>query len=193
MKLIFATHNEHKLKEVKQLLSTTPFEIQGLSEIGYHTEIIEDGITMAENASIKSRTVHKALNAHVFSDDSGLEIEALDMRPGVHTARFAGPQKDAHDNMDKVLRLLQNERNRKARFKAVFSLIIENKEHSFEGIVNGSIAEEKQGLDGFGYDPIFIPEGYTDTFAQLPASVKNEISHRANAVRQLCKFLETYK
>lgn len=193
MKLIFATHNQHKLEEVKTMLASTPFDIVGLTEMDYHDEIIEDGTTLEQNATIKSETIFKKYNIDVFSDDSGLEVEALDMAPGVYTARYAGVQKNAHDNMDKVLQNLQGISNRKARFRAVVSLIIDGKEHQFEGIVNGTIAHQKSGKEGFGYDPIFIPEGHDVTFAELPAQVKNEISHRGRAIAKLCDFLRNYR
>ena len=191
MKLIFATHNEHKAQEVGSILGIDNLEVATLSQVGYHEEIVEDGLTLEENASIKSRTIYDKFGGNVFSEDTGLEVMALNMEPGVHTARYAGEQKSAADNMNKLLFALEGTHDRTARFRTVVSLIWEGEEYLFEGIVNGRIAGSKSGTDGFGYDPIFIPFGYDKTFAELPASVKNSISHRFRAMCQMQSFFKT--
>ena len=188
--LVFASSNAHKVEEVRKILGLTSDTLLSLEDIGWMDEIEETGTTLTENALIKSRIIATAKNINVFSDDSGLEVEALDMAPGVYTARYAGPQKDANDNMDKLLKALDGVANRKARFRAVVALIINGEEHLFEGIVNGHIAHQKTGEGGFGYDPIFIPEGYEKSFAELPDALKNTMSHRFRAVDQMRQFLE---
>jgi XTP/dITP diphosphohydrolase len=186
--LIFATHNDHKHQEVLEILGNGQFNVQNLKQIGFYDEIEETGITLEENALIKARAIYQKTGLDVFSDDSGLEVEALDMLPGVNTARYAGPQKNADDNMDKLLDELKQKKNRNARFRAVVALIWEGKEHLFEGIVNGQIAMKKSGRDGFGYDPIFIPEGFDKSFAELSAAIKNTMSHRYNSMDLLKNF-----
>ncbi|MDT0607217.1 non-canonical purine NTP diphosphatase [Croceitalea rosinachiae] len=188
MKLVFATHNTNKFKEVK-LLIPEPIELVSLEMIGCHDEIRETGKTLEENAQLKADFVTKNYGYPCFSDDTGLLVEALNGAPGVYTARYGGQQKDANDNMDKLLSELDQVLNRNAHFKTVIALNINEETHFFKGIVNGQITYKKQGNKGFGYDPIFIPDGYEKTFAELPLSVKNKISHRGLAIQKLITFL----
>lgn len=189
-KLVFATNNQHKLQEIREIL-LNKFEILGLKEFGFYEDIPETGKTLSENATIKSDSIFKEFNIDVFSDDTGLEIDALDGRPGVYSARYAGKDGDSEANIKKVLAELQNKTNRKARFRTVISLILNAKEHQFDGIVEGRITTKKHGSSGFGYDPIFIPDGYSETFAEMPVEEKNKISHRARATQKLVEFLKT--
>lgn len=189
MKLVFATQNENKAREIAQLLSS-PFEVLTLKEIGCHDDIPETAETLEGNASMKSKYIFEKFNCDCFSDDTGLEIEALNNRPGVYSARYAGEQKDANENMNKVLAELENLENRKARFRTVISLIWKGKEYLFEGIVEGRIAEEKTGNQGFGYDPIFIPEDKNVSFACMDLAEKNALSHRARAFEKMRQFLQ---
>ena len=188
-KIVFATNNKHKLKEVQQILGNK-YEVLGLMDIGFEGDIPETGKTLKANASIKSGFVYEKFGLDCFSDDTGLEIEALDGRPGVYSARFAGEPGDAEKNIEKVLFELENKQNRKARFRTIVSLILDGEEHFFEGIINGKIIDEKRGEDGFGYDPVFIPDGYQLTFAEMPADEKNKISHRSKAVEKLVEYLK---
>jgi len=187
MELIFATHNQHKLEEVKQMLPQT-IQFKSLTEIDFHDEIEETGSTFIENARIKAQTIHQKTGHNVFADDSGLVIEALNGAPGVYSARYAGTGK-SEDNIAKVLEELKGIENRNAYFIAVFCLILNGEEHLFEGRINGTISSEILGADGFGYDPIFIPEGNIKSFAQMSAQEKNSMSHRGRAVEQLNNFL----
>lgn len=187
MELIFATHNQHKLEEVKQMLPQH-IQFKSLTEINFHDEIEETGDTFIENARIKAQTIYKKTGVNVFADDSGLVIEGLDGAPGVYSARYAGTGK-SEDNIAKVLEELKNIENRNAYFIAVFCLILDGKEYFFEGRINGTISKSIMGADGFGYDPIFIPENYTQSFAEMSAEEKNSMSHRGRAVEQLNKFL----
>ncbi|WP_322969156.1 RdgB/HAM1 family non-canonical purine NTP pyrophosphatase [Faecalibacter sp. LW9] len=187
MELIFATHNQHKLEEVKQMLPQN-IQFKSLTEINFHDEIEETGDTFKENARIKAQTIYQKTGVHVFADDSGLVIEGLNGAPGVYSARYAGTGK-SEDNIAKVLEEMKGIENRKAYFIAVFCLILNGEEHFFEGRVNGTISTEILGADGFGYDPIFIPEGYTESFAQMTAEQKNSMSHRGRAVEQLNHYL----
>lgn len=191
MKLIFATNNPHKIEEVKNIVGNS-IELLTLNEIGCHTDIPETANTLEENAAMKSHYIYQHFQVDCFADDTGLEIEALHQAPGVYSARYAGPEKSSESNMQKVLQELKGISNRKARFRTVISLIIDGKEHLFEGIINGKITEEKHGDSGFGYDPIFIPDGYTKTFAELGEDIKNKISHRAKAIEQLSNFLNQF-
>lgn len=187
--LVFATNNAHKLAEIREMLAGQ-YEILSLADIGCHDDIPETADTLEGNALIKARHVSDRYGYDCFADDTGLEVEALDGRPGVHTARYAYP--DRHDpeaNTARLLRELRDKDNRRARFRTAIAYICQGREHLFEGIVNGTIATEKRGSQGFGYDPVFIPEGYDETFAQLGTDVKNAISHRARAVMALCQFL----
>jgi len=188
--IVFATNNEHKLYEVSQLLGDK-YNVIGLKDIGCTEEIPETADTLEGNALLKAKYVFDKFGKNCFSDDTGLEVEVLNNAPGVYSARYAGEEKSAEANMNKLLLELQNKTNRKARFRTVVTLIIDGAEHLFEGEVKGSIIEEKRGDEGFGYDPIFIPDGYTKTFAELPLAEKNTISHRARAVKKLVTFLET--
>lgn len=188
MNLVFATHNTNKLSEVKELLKNS-ISLKGLDEIGCFDEIPETGNTIEANATQKSSFVANKYKINCFADDTGLEVEYLNGEPGVYSARYAGEAKDANANMKLLLSNLKGVENRKARFKTVISLIINNEEFLFEGIVNGVISDSPIGSKGFGYDPIFIPDGYTKTFAELDFEVKNTISHRALAVNKLIDFL----
>lgn len=188
MKLCFATNNEHKLQEVKQLIGDK-FDIVGLAEIGHSDDIPEDYQTMEENSMQKARFINNKYGVNCFSDDSGLEVKSLNGNPGVYSARYAGEQRNSLDNNIKLLREMEGFEDRTANFKAVISLIYDNKEYQFEGIVEGRIANEMSGIDGFGYDPLFIPEGYHQTFAEMGAKEKNDISHRGRAVNKLVDHL----
>ncbi|WP_420602098.1 non-canonical purine NTP diphosphatase [Flagellimonas sp.] len=190
MKIVFATHNPNKLEEVRQLLPST-IELLSLNDIDCFDEIPETGKTLEENAKIKADYVTKNYGYNCFSDDTGLLIEALNGAPGVYSARYAGEQKNAQDNMDKVLSELNGHSNRVAHFKTIVHLNLEGNSYVFEGIVNGTIIEKQIGAGGFGYDPIFKPEGFSQTFGELSAETKNTISHRGKAVRKLIEFLKT--
>lgn len=191
MELVFATHNPHKTAEVAAILNGKIL-VQNLSDLGCHTDIPETAETIEGNASIKARYVFEHYHVDCFADDSGLEIEALDGAPGVCSARYAGESKNSEDNMQKVLHQLDGETNRKARFRTVISLMLDGKEYQFEGIINGVITHRKHGEGGFGYDPIFRPDGYDQTFAELGDDIKNRISHRAIAIDKLCQFLQSH-
>lgn len=189
-KLVFATNNAHKLEEVSAMLGTS-VSLMSLNDIGCHTDIPETGTTLEENALIKARYIHEHYGMDCFADDTGLEVEALDGAPGVYSARYAGEGHNSEENIRKLLHELEGKDNRKARFRTVFALIINGKEHLFEGIVKGEIIATKRGTSGFGYDPVFVPEGFTQTFAEMSDAQKNKISHRAIGVNKLCKFLNT--
>ena len=201
MKIVFATNNQHKLQEIRDILGSD-FEVVSLKEIGCDVDIPETGNTLEENALQKAQYVYDHYHISCFSDDTGLEVEALDGAPGVHSARYAeGTDHDSEANMAKLLRNLEGKDNRKARFRTVIALIQKQdvcpcgctsikKVNRFEGIVDGSIATEKHGTAGFGYDPIFVPEGYDKSFAELGESIKNGISHRARAVAKLAEYLK---
>ena len=189
MKLIFATNNQNKLNEVKSLMPKH-IELFSLADINFNQDIAETADTIEGNASLKSKAIFDITNTNVFSDDSGLLVEALNGAPGVHSARYAGNQKNDEDNLQKLLRELTDKENRNAHFKTVMSLIIDGKEYLFEGKVNGTIINEKRGTNGFGYDPIFVPEGYNKTFAEMTKEEKSTISHRARALKKMIEFLE---
>ena len=210
MKIVFATNNEHKLSEIRAILGPS-FDVVSLADIGCHEDIPETGQTLEENALMKAEYVYNKYHLSCFADDTGLEVEALNGAPGVYSARYAaivpagepaGPSHDSEANMARLLRELANNNNRKARFRTVIALI-EKKDvcpcgctsikvvHKFEGIVNGEITREKSGAEGFGYDPIFRPDGYDKTFAELGADIKNQISHRARATQKLAEYLKT--
>ena len=191
MKIVFATNNKHKLEEIKDILGKD-FDIVSLAEIGCHEDIPETGLTLEENARQKSTYIVEHYNHDCFADDTGLEVEALGGEPGVHSARYAeGTDHDSEANMRKLLSKMSNVKDRTARFRTVISLIINGVEHQFEGRVEGRVATEKHGTEGFGYDPIFIPEGYDKSFAELGEEVKNQISHRARAVKKLAEYLSS--
>lgn len=189
MKLVFATNNKHKLEEISRLLEGKQ-EIVSLGEIGCHDDIPEDHDTLEENALQKARYIKEHYGFDCFADDTGLEIAALNNRPGVYSARYAGPAKDSAENMKKVLGEMRGITERKACFRTVIALILNGKEYLFEGRVDGNILTEKQGEAGFGYDPIFQPEGFTTSFAEMPMDKKNEISHRGRAILKLIEFLK---
>lgn len=189
MKLVFATNNKHKLDEVRKITAQHNIEVVSLADIHCHDEIPETADTLEGNALQKAQYIQDKFGLDCFADDTGLEVEALDNAPGVYSARYAGPGHDSEANMQKLLQEMEGKTNRKARFRTVIALIIGDKQYCFSGIVNGTITREKKGENGFGYDPIFIPEGYEQTFAELGDFVKNKISHRAKAVEQLDHFL----
>lgn len=189
MKLVFATNNKHKLDEVRKITAQHNIEVVSLADIHCHDEIPETADTLEGNALQKAQYIQDKFELDCFADDTGLEVEALDNAPGVYSARYAGPGHDSEANMQKLLQEMEGKTNRKARFRTVIALIIGDKQYCFSGIVNGTITTEKKGENGFGYDPIFIPEGYEQTFAELGDFVKNKISHRAKAVEQLDHFL----
>jgi XTP/dITP diphosphohydrolase len=191
MELVFASNNKHKIREISQILDNK-ISLLSLEDVNILEEIPEDEPLIEGNAVFKARYVHKATGLNVFADDTGLEIEALNGLPGVHSARFAGEAKDSNANIAKALEMLKGKDNRKARFRTVIALIYENREYLFEGIVSGNIIDEKRGEEGFGYDPIFIPEGKVLTFAQMTLSDKNKISHRAIAFEKLKEFLQQH-
>ena len=191
-KLVFATNNDHKLRELQQILPSE-FELLSLNDIGCMDEIPETGPTLEVNAAQKSFYIWDKYGINCFADDTGLEIEALENEPGVYSARYAGEERSASANMQKVLAKMANETNRKARFRCVVSLIIGGEEVHFEGIVDGTILTEKRGETGFGYDPIFKPDGYNCSFAEMSAEDKNRISHRGRAVMKLVDYLRGLK
>jgi XTP/dITP diphosphohydrolase len=188
LKLVFVTHNQNKLKEVAAMTPDS-IELIGLDQIGCTEDIEETASTLQENAMLKAKYIYNKYRMNCFADDTGLEVEALDGRPGVYSARYAGPGKDSNANIEKLLDELRTKTNRKARFRAAISLILDGEEMLFEGIVNGMISHDKKGNDGFGYDPVFIPEGYTRTFAEMPLSEKNLLSHRYKAFTMLSEYL----
>jgi XTP/dITP diphosphohydrolase len=188
MTLVFASGNEHKIKEIKSLLGNS-FTLLSLSDININEDIPEEEPLIEGNALSKARYIHTVTGLNVFADDTGLEVDALNGLPGVHSARFAGENKDSSANIEKVQSLLGNNVNRKARFRTVIALILENKEYLFEGIVEGKIISEKRGVKGFGYDPVFVPDGKNRTFAEMELHEKNKISHRARAFEKLKEFL----
>ena len=190
-KIIFATGNKDKMKEIRMILSDLDVEILSMKEAGISVDIEENGTTFEENALIKAKAVAAYTDAIVLADDSGLEIDYLNKEPGVYSARYAGDAHNSEANMKKLLKDMEGIENRKAQFRTVFVLIIDGKEHLFEGIVKGEITKNRKGTSGFGYDPIFIPEGYTQTFAEMGNELKNKISHRAIATNKLCKFLNS--
>ena len=191
MTLVFASNNQHKVREINSILDNN-ITLLSLSDINMIEDIPEDEPLIEGNALFKARYIHNATGLNVFADDTGLEIEALNGLPGVHSARFAGESKDLSANIGKVLSLLSGKENRKARFRTVIALIFEKKEYLFEGIVSGTLINDKRGNEGFGYDPIFIPEGKIQTFAEMSLSEKNKISHRARAFEKLKEFLKQY-
>ncbi len=193
MKIIFATGNQNKVEEVQDILQGFQWEINSLKDIGFYEDIEETGSTMKENAMIKAKHIYVRFHENVFSEDTGLEVSALDMAPGVKTARYAGEHKNNEDNMKLLLENLSDKKDRTAQFKTVAALILDGKEYYFEGILKGSIHTEKRGNQGFGYDPIFIPDGYQQTLAELGKSIKSHISHRAKAIGLLADFLKDYK
>ena len=188
-KMVVATNNAHKLKEIAAILGQE-IELLSLKDIQCFVDIPETADTLEGNARQKAMYIYENYGMDCFADDTGLEVEALGGAPGVFSARYAGEGHDSEANMQKLLKELAGKENRKAQFRTVICLIRNGKEHLFEGIVKGEIIQEKRGGEGFGYDPIFVPEGYDLTFAELGDDVKNTISHRARAVEKLCQFLK---
>jgi XTP/dITP diphosphohydrolase len=189
MKIVFASNNKNKIQEIQSML---PYNIQivSLESIGCFEEIPETAATIEGNAILKANYISEKYGLDCFADDTGLEVDSLDGKPGVYSARYAGEQRNADDNMNKLLEELLVKPNRNAKFKTVIALNLDGKQHLFTGIVSGEITTEKMGNGGFGYDPIFKPQGYDNTFAELPLEVKNEISHRGKATKALLEFLK---
>ena len=187
--LVFATHNAHKLEELQAILKE--YKILGLNDINCHEEIIEDSDTLDGNAKIKANYVTDNYSIDCFADDTGLEVDALNGAPGVYSARYAGEGCSYQDNVNKLLEALKNVENRKARFRTVIALNLNGKQYTFEGKVEGVITKEQHGEKGFGYDPIFLPDGFEQTFAEMPMNVKNTISHRGKATQKLVEFLNS--
>lgn len=188
MKIVFATNNTHKLEEIRRMLRGS-HQIISLAEIGCHEDIPEEQDTLEGNALQKARYIKQHYGYDCFADDTGLEIDALGGRPGVYSARYAGEAKDSEANMRKVLAEMQGHSDRRARFRTVIALILGNEEHLFEGKVEGEILTARQGSAGFGYDPVFRPDGYDRSFAEMDPDTKNSISHRGEATRKLAAFL----
>lgn len=191
-KLVFATNNEHKVEEIRNKLGGI-FEISTLKEIGCTEEIPEDSGTLEGNALQKAHYLYNNYGCNCFADDTGLEVEILNNEPGVYSARYAGEAKDSEANMDKLLNNLKDKSNRNAHFRTVIALIIDGKEYLFEGVAKGTILTERHGSKGFGYDPIFQPDGYNLSFAELSMDEKNRISHRGKAVEKLIEFLSKHE
>ena len=188
MKLNFATNNKHKLQEVREVLGDS-FRVESLQSLGINEDIPEDQLTLEGNALQKARFLYDRTGEDCFADDTGLEVEALNGAPGVHSARYAGESKNSLDNMALLLKNMEGVKNRKARFRTVIALILNGEGYLFEGVVNGVITEQPRGAAGFGYDPLFVPDGYTTTFAEMDSEAKNAISHRGLAVEKLAAFL----
>ena len=189
MKLVFATNNKHKLQEVRDIVGDR-VEVLSLNDINCHDDIPETADTLQGNALIKARHIYNKYGINCFADDTGLEVEVLDGAPGVYSARYAGEECNSEANMLKLLQNLTGKNNRNAQFRTVIALITNGEEKLFNGIVKGIISDEKRGDSGFGYDPVFIPEGYTESFAQMSGEMKNSMSHRFRATQQLADFLK---
>ena len=187
--LVFATHNKHKLYEISHLMNGF-YMLKSLDDVGITEDIPEDAATLEGNARIKAQYVFAKSKINVFADDTGLEVDALDGAPGVISARYAGPESNPQKNLSKLLAEMKGISNRNAQFRTVICLIMDGKEYLFEGLVKGHLIDEPSGDEGFGYDPIFVPAGYKQTFAQMPLSMKNTISHRAKATEKLIDFLK---
>ena len=192
MKLVFATNNPNKLKEVQEMLPNT-IELLSLSDINCYDEIDETEMSLEGNATLKADYITQKYGYACFADDTGLEVESLNGKPGVYSARFAGEPSNSENNMQKLLTDLKNKSNRKAQFRTAVSLNINDANFLFEGICKGAILEKKQGEKGFGYDPIFKPENHTNSFAEMSSEEKNIISHRGIAIKKLVSFLSSYK
>jgi len=188
MRLVFATNNQHKIREISDMINSQ-VELLSLNDVQINEDIPENEPTLEGNALFKARYVFEKSGLDVFADDTGLEVYALDGAPGVHSARYAGESKDSGANIEKLLAALETKNDRRARFRTVIAMIIKGKEYLFEGVVEGSIIKDKRGCDGFGYDPVFVPEGYRLSFAEMDLTTKNAISHRANAFTKLLSFL----
>lgn len=189
IEIVFATHNLKKSKELKEILYINGYKVLDLNDIGLNDEIEESGKTLEENALIKANYLFHKTKKPSFGEDSGLEVEALDHAPGVYSARYAGPEKNDFANITKLLKNLTNIKNRAARFRTVIAYVDEQQHQLFDGIVTGTIIQSCRGEHGFGYDPVFIPDGYEITFAQMDASEKNKISHRARALDKMVQYL----
>lgn len=192
MELIFASHNEHKALEIEKILNEK-IKIKSLTEIGWKEEIEETGSTIEANAILKAKAIYDSLLQDCFAEDTGLEVEALNNAPGVHTARYAGEQKNTEDNINLLLKNLTDSENRNTQFRTVICLILEGQQYLFEGKLIGKIATTKKGEHGFGYDPIFIPNEYSSSLAELGEEIKNKISHRKKAISKMVDFLEQQK
>ena len=190
MKLVFATNNLHKLKEVQEMLSNS-IEVLSLKDIGCFEDVEETESTLEGNAKLKADYITEKYGFDCFADDTGLEVEALDGKPGVYSARYAGAHGNTEKNMEKLLNELQNKSNRKAKFRTIIALNLSNKQYLFEGICNGEILNEKTGVKGFGYDPIFKPSNASCSFAEMSSEEKNIISHRGIAIQELVQFLNS--
>ena len=191
MKLVVASNNKHKLFEIRKVLGDR-IELVSLNDLGFNEEIPETSDTLQGNAFQKARFIHDRFKVNCIADDTGLEVEALDGAPGVYSARYAGENCSFDDNNRKLLKELDNKENRNARFRTVIALILDGKEYAFEGEVKGVILKEKHGKEGFGYDPIFRPDGFNESFAEMPVELKNKISHRGKALTLLAAFLNKH-
>lgn len=189
MEIVVATTNNHKLQELRKIMPKS-FKFTGIRDIGFSDEIPETGDTFEANALQKARFIQHHTKHPCLADDSGLEVKALGGKPGIYSARYAGPDANSNDNIKKLLNAMNGFTNRTARFKTVLALILDKKEYIFEGTVSGRITDSPSGYEGFGYDPVFIPDGYTKTFSEMTPEEKNLISHRAEAANLLRKFLE---
>jgi XTP/dITP diphosphohydrolase len=189
-KIVFATGNNNKLEEVRKILGER-FEIVSLKDMDVHEDIPETGVTLEENASLKSHYVFERFHIDCFADDTGLEVDALNGAPGVYSARYAGEHVTYDDNVNKLLSELNGVKNRAARFRTVISLLLDGKEYFFDGTVEGHIIDHKRGLGGFGYDPVFVPDGFDKTFSEMAPETKNAISHRGRAIRKFAEFLRS--
>ena len=189
--LLFATNNLHKLREVQEIVGNS-FRVFSLKDAGFTGDVPETQETIEGNARQKARFIFEKTGRNCFADDTGLEIDSLDGRPGVYSARYAGENCSFEDNIVKILAEMMHADNRKARFCCVVCLIIDDHEHIFEGRIEGTILKEKRGLEGFGFDPVFLPEGHTSTFAEMPSYLKNGISHRSRAINKMVRFLQNY-
>ncbi len=192
IQICLATNNQHKIVELQQMLGNT-FDLKTLNEIGCFEEIEETGTTFEENSKIKADYIFNKYGLNIIADDSGLEVEALNNEPGVFSARYGGLPSNHENNITKLLLNLGDSKNRNARFRTVITLIFEGSTYFFEGEINGSILNKKRGNEGFGYDPIFVPEGFTETFAEMDSIQKNKISHRGIAIQKMIAFLKTKK
>jgi len=192
MQLVFATNNKYKLREIMDILGDS-FKLLSLKDLNMDEDIPENEPSLEGNAMHKARYIYRILNINVFADDTGLETDVLNGLPGVHSARFAGENKNSDDNIDKLLGMMGHSKNRKARFRTVIALILDGKEYLFEGISEGTIITERRGREGFGYDPVFVPSGSNLTYAEMPLDEKNKISHRARAFNKLKEFLSLYE
>jgi XTP/dITP diphosphohydrolase len=192
MKLIFASRNENKFLEIEKIIPKN-IQLGNLNELNFYDEITENEETIEGNATFKAEFIHSKFGVNVFADDTGLEVEVLNGKPGVHSARFAGNESNSNKNINKLLELLKNKKNRKARFKTIIVLIFKQQIYQFEGIVNGEILYKRKGKNGFGYDSIFKPKGFDKSFAELSIEIKNKISHRAIAMSKLIDFIKEIK